>query len=162
MNFMKGTLIFNHPKQKWEIHYNNEIGTTYVDVQEDLIERYNHLGIHLKDGQEIEFHIQEVENFPYRWGIPKMGYDRGIINESSGKEIITFIWFEIEVVGSHYVQTHKIKSMSYSKSDGAWDFFNILKNRSRDYIAHFPISCTSIISMEKVEEECEVNLYYKS
>ena len=152
---MKGILTFDTFRERWEIHYDNGNVNTSVDVQPGIIENFNNRGFYFKDGQQIDFYLQDIESFPYRWGVPNLSTEAGNSVSPLKKKTVKFKEIDLEIVGSHYVQTHTIKCQRYQNSDFAWHFYNMTANNEKEYVAHFPVSCTCIIKIEEIEEEIE-------
>jgi hypothetical protein len=65
---MTGTLIYT--EKGWFISYKEDGGTYIVDVKPNRIEDLNKVGTYLQVDKEVDFVMEEVPHFPYRYAVP--------------------------------------------------------------------------------------------
>ncbi len=65
---MRGKLI--HTDKGWFISYKEDSGTYVIDVKPNRIEDLNRVGTYLQVNSDVDFVMEEVSHFPYRYAVP--------------------------------------------------------------------------------------------
>jgi hypothetical protein len=65
---MKGKLI--HNDKGWFISYSEGTDNYIIDVRPNRIDDLNKVGIHLAVNSEVDFMMEDISYFPYRYAVP--------------------------------------------------------------------------------------------
>jgi len=150
---MKGTLHHNN-NRGWYISYNEGTNNHYlVDVRPGRIDDLNHVGTFLKPDTEVDFILEDVYEFPYRYAVPyietKETPELEKILKKRKEQLKITLWLtgfysdEVEIICDGYD----------TNSNGYWYFYTQDSNRGREYLGAYPIGRTAIHKIEKVETE---------
>lgn len=149
---MKGKLICN--KNKWFIEeidsllpgsfINHEVPPTFMSTQPNL-----------KDGDIVEFTIEDTDEFPYRWAVPVVLIEKedGVTEEIIVKNQVETHQFDLEViVGDKLKHKKVIADHVYLNEQNIYKFYNRKPGSNNDSIniAYFPADKTLILSIKKI------------
>jgi hypothetical protein len=158
---MKGTLI--HNDKGWFISHNdNEMGTFIIDVRPGRIEDLNKVGTYLKVGSEVDFVMEEIHSFPYRYAVPIININTVTTDEPQSissmyippkktkKQYKITLW----LVGFPDDEVEVICDAWDCSSSGYFYFYDIDKQTDkRKYLCLYPIERTAFHEFEEIETE---------
>lgn len=157
---MKGILRgrANGNSISWVVSYYEEVedGNRLVEleVRPNRIDDLNRVGTYLKNGDEVNFQIEHMEYFPYRWAVPYVEEKENIPIIAKRKKKVYVI--TVYVSGFAF-DDEEITCDGYDvNSSGYWYFWNYENNDTsgrRIYLGAYPISRTILHKIEQQEVE---------
>ena len=148
---MKGILVFSPNNGKWIVEYKEDGRGVFLEVRPGRIDDLNRVGTHLQNMQEVDFHIENTHEFPYRWAIPYVeSKDKptSIQQKKTVKKKRITLW-----LSGFHTDEIDVECDAYDTSStggGYWFFYNN-RNGGRDYVGAYPISKTIIHQIEEIE-----------
>lgn len=146
---MKGTLL--RSGNKWLISYDENDYTVTLDVRPEKIQELSmSANVSFNNGDPINFAIENVSHFPYRYAVPYLDdkpQATSTIRMKKQKKIT--IW----LAGFGMSDWEEIICDAYDvSSNGYWYFYNQIDS-GREYVGAYPIARTAIHKIEEVEIE---------
>lgn len=156
---MKGTLIKND--KGWFILYDDDKGTYSIDVRPNRIEDLNKVGVHLEVNSEVDFMMEDVSYFPYRYAVP---YVENSVTEEGPLPTSTIVKplirtkkqykITLWLVGFPDDEVEVICDAWDCSSSGYFYFYNQDEQTSRRRtLCCYPIQRTAFHEIEEVETE---------
>lgn len=153
---MKGTLYYDQGTRKWVVEYNDDGRVMIIDVRPGRIDDLRSVGVELKNEDIVEFQLEDIQEFPYRWAVPIVDLENKTIpgpepKKKMVKKTRVTLWLsgfyqdEVEIVCTGYDAS--------STGAGYWYFYDRDKNEKRVNLGSYPISRTIIHSVEEIEVE---------
>lgn len=146
---MKGSLL--RSGNKWMINYLDNDYTVTLDVRPGRVEELASVGAVLENNAIVDFVVEEVHNFPYRYAVPYINNDeepKPKVRTKKQKKIT--VW----ISGFGMSDEEEIICDRYdASSHGYWYFFNINQHGNHEYIAAYPVNRTIIHKVEEIETE---------
>lgn len=152
---MKGTLI--HNDKGWSVLYDDDKGTYSIDVKPNRIEELNRVGTYLKVDTEVDFVMEDVSHFPYRYAVP-------IVRSSSefdGELTTTYVppkrtkkqhKITLWLVGFPTDEVEVICDSWDCSSSGYFYFYDEVDGR-RKMLCSYPVQRTAFHEIETIETE---------
>ena len=156
---MKGTLL--HTDKGWFISYEENNQTYIIDVKPGRIDDLNRVGTYLQVNSEVDFVMEEVPYFPYRYAVPFI--NKGTVTtdgptptstmyvppKRTKKQVKITLWLvgfpsdEVEVICDHWD----------SSSSGYFYFYDDTESGGRKIICMYPVERTAFHEIEEIETE---------
>jgi hypothetical protein len=156
---MKGILIYT--EKGWFISYKDDGGTYVIDVKPNRIEDLNKVGTYLQVDSLVDFVMEEVPHFPYRYAVPIVNGDSVTANgplptssmyvppKRTKKQFRITLW----LVGFPTDEVEVICDAYDCSSSGYWYFYDYDENDKRKYLCNYPIQRTAFHEIEEIETE---------
>lgn len=151
---MKG--ILSHNDKGWYVIYSEDVNTYNLDVRPGRIDDLNSVGTYLKNGQEVDFVMEESPTFPYRYAVPYVetaSIEVGplatstVVATKTKKQYKITLW----LVGFHEKEVVVICDRYDASSSGYFYFYNKDEQGNNIYLCNYPIARTAFHKMEFVE-----------
>jgi hypothetical protein len=152
---MKGTLYYNKNLDSWHITFEEEGGTYDITVQPGRIGDLRSVGTFLESGDEVNFMIEKIDEFPYRWGVP-------IVVREEPKPLPTAtiptvhvktvkkLKFSLKVSGFGR-DNFEVICDNFESSDKGYYYFYIREGNVKEPVGYYPIERTIIEKIEDVQ-----------
>lgn len=150
---MKGVLYFDESSKKWVVEYNEDGRTILIDVRPGRIDDLNRVGVYLQNLHEVDFHIENTHEFPYRWAVPYVASESNTKPEPKKKTIqkkrIT-LW-----LSGFHTDEIEIECDKYDASSSGYYYFidRESNNGETKYIGCYPVNRTIIHEIKEIEVE---------
>lgn len=155
---MKGEL--SHNDKGWFISYKENDGQTYIlDVKPGRIDDLNRVGTYLQVNSEVDFVMEEVSHFPYRYAVPFVNRNTVTTDgptptmhvppKRTKKQYKITLW----LVGFPTDEVEVICDEWDSNSSGYFYFYDNKENGRRKLLCYYPIQRTAFHEIEEVETE---------
>lgn len=150
---MKGILVYNPNKQNWIIEYVEDGRNVFLEVRPNRIDDLNRVGVHLQNMSEVDFHIENTHEFPYRWAVPYVESNlqtTSIPKKKLYKKLRITLWLS----GFHTDEVD-IECDRYDASSNGYYYFidRESNNNETKYIGCYPVERTIIHNIENIEVE---------
>lgn len=150
---MKGRLVYIEPKDSWVVEFKEDGRDVFLEVRPGRIYDLNCVGTFLQNMQEVDFHIENTHEFPYRWAVPYVASESNTKPEPKKKTIqkkrIT-LW-----LSGFHTDEIEIECDKYDASSSGYYYFidRESNNGETKYIGCYPVNRTIIHEIKEIEVE---------
>lgn len=157
---LKGILHYNgNLSNPWYITFEDEGGVYDIAVEPGRIDDLKLVGTHLKMGDEVDFWVDKIYEFPYKWAVPVITkvtreepkpIPTSTIDDHVHIKTVQKKKFSLRVTGFGRDKFEVICD-SFDSSDKGYYYFYNRKENGTEYVAYYPIDKTIIQEIENIQ-----------